>query len=86
MKVCENPTSSKTLKKHWLEQLLRVSIFAFGKPYKTNGKWMTFGPKSENGLKKYQKSISFFTISHMADSPGANRYKTCRLLMLLEPF
>ena len=34
----------------------------------------------------HQKSIRFFTISHMADSPCPNPYKTCRLLMLLEPF
>ena len=53
----------KTLKKHCLEQLLRISKFTFGKRYKTNGKLMLFGPKSENGLQKDQKSIRFFTIN-----------------------
>ena len=34
----------------------------------------------------HQKSIRFFTIIHMADSPCPNPYKTCRLRSLLEPF
>ena len=34
----------------------------------------------------HQKSIRFFTISHMADSPCRDPYKTCRLLILLELF
>ena len=59
IKVCENPASSKTLKKHWLEQLLRISKFTFEKPYKANGKLMLFEPKSANGLQNHQKSTRF---------------------------
>ena len=49
----------KTLKKHCLEQLLRISKFTFGKRYKTNGKLMLFEPKSENGFQNHQKAQGF---------------------------
>ena len=52
-------------------------------PYKTNGKWMKFEPKSENDPKKHQKSIRFFTINHMAVGHVAKPYKTNGKLMIL---
>ena len=54
-----HPVPSKTLKKHWLEQLLRVSNFTFEIPYKTNGKFVLFEPKSEHGLKFIKKALDF---------------------------
>ena len=41
-------------------------------------------PKSENGLKKHQKSIRFFTINHMVVRHVAKPYKTNGKSMILE--
>ena len=43
----EKSDTSKTLKKHWLEQVLRTLKSAVEKRYKTNGKLMLFELKSE---------------------------------------
>ena len=58
-----NSCPSKILKKHWLEQVLRVAQFAFENAYKTNGLLMLFEQKSQNGLKNNQEIITFFTIN-----------------------
>ena len=55
--------TSKNLIKPMENTVLQNAKTRCEKPYKTNGIWRLLGPFSENRIKKYQKTITFFTKS-----------------------
>ena len=68
----------KTSKKHWPHNVLELPKKLFEIPYKTCRLWRLLGPFSQNGSKKYQKSIRIFTKRHRPFCLVGKPYKTCR--------
>ena len=58
--------------------VLRNAKTRRGNPYKTLLKLIISRSFSENGLQNHWKSITFFTINHMAFRRVEKPYKTCR--------
>ena len=57
-------------------KVFQKSFLRVENPYKTCLKLMKFKPKTENGLQNDQKSITFFSKSHMAFRHVEKPYKT----------